>query len=199
MEDIYSSELTLHIDSDDAEVQVKGYKNMGDSGANWIRVILGGFMITAFMPSPAGVDRVLEGFKESSVEDEARVTVPKPEFFMEIPVEITSYNADPAQTDSTPEITASGKRVHETYCALSRDIEKEYGLKFGDRVDIEGYGIFEFQDRMNKRIKRGVDIFRWSRQEALEIGRRKGVIRVVPRTDRAREASNTHGMVNKKG
>jgi 3D (Asp-Asp-Asp) domain-containing protein len=190
MEDIYSGELTLHIDSDDALVLVRGYKNMGDSGANWIRVMLGGFMITAFMPSEVGVDRVLEGFKVSSIEDQGRVRVPEPEFFMEIPVEITSYNADPAQTDSTPEITASGKKVSETYCALSRDIEKEFGLKFGDKVDIEGYGVFEFQDRMNKRIKRGVDIFRWSRQEALEIGRREGVIRVVPRNTPASTASN---------
>ena len=68
------------------------------------------------------------------------------------------YNADEEQTDSTPTITASGERVREGICALSRDIEQEFGLEFGDKIFINGYGEFEFQDRMNKRIKKGVDL-----------------------------------------
>ena len=49
------------------------------------------------------------------------------------------------------DITASGKKVKEGYVALSRDIELEYGLKFGDKIKIAGLGTFEFQDRMNKK------------------------------------------------
>ena len=135
---------------------------------HWIKICIGGFALMVignqfcFTPSEKST---------SFIEKESIIT---------LSVEITSYNADPAQTDSTPTITASGQKVAEDICALSRDIEKEFGLKFGDIVYIEGYGSFRFQDRMNKRIKRGVDIFRFHRKEALEIGRRAGNITFTP-------------------
>ena len=156
-------------------IEVEGNNS---NGAYWVTIAIGSFALTVFSPSLSGTLHIMDELGKGTLSRlaEEQVAVEKPELKAEIEVEITAYNAEEAQTDSTPLITASGKKVQENYCALSRDIEKEFGLEFGDIVHIEGYGDFEFQDRMNKRIKRGVDIFRWDRQEALEIGRREGII-----------------------
>lgn len=101
-------------------------------------------------------------------------------------VEVTAYNAEVGQTDSTPTITASGKTVKIGYVALSRDLEKKYNLKFGDIIYIpilnryKNYPVFyEFQDRMNKRIKNSVDIFLWDKKKALRFGRRNFEIYII--------------------
>lgn len=96
-----------------------------------------------------------------------------------IPVIITAYSPTPDQCDSTPLITASNQKVRTGIIALSRDIEKEFNLKFGDRVEIIGYGVFEFQDRMNKRWKRKVDIFFWERNRAIQFGKKYGKIKIL--------------------
>jgi len=93
-----------------------------------------------------------------------------------IPVEVTAYTARPEETDDTPTITASGQQVRLGIVALSRDLEHEFGLQFGDMVEIEGLGVFEFQDRMNRRIKRGVDIFFNSYRKAIQFGRKNGTL-----------------------
>ena len=54
--------------------------------------------------------------------------------------------------------------------ALSRDLEKEYGFTFGDTVVIEGHGSFVFEDRMDKRWSRRVDILMFSREAAIQFG-----------------------------
>lgn len=102
-------------------------------------------------------------------------------------VTVTAYSAEVNQTDSTPHITASNKTVKEGYIALSRDIEKDLGLHFGDLILLEGgiYGIFEFQDRMHKRKKRQVDIFYHSTKEAIEFGVKKATLRVAVKTKEA--------------
>jgi len=87
-----------------------------------------------------------------------------------IPVLITAYNATVSQTDSTPHITASNKWVSPGMVALSRDLEEEFVFKFGDRVVIMGIGSFVFEDRMNKRWTRRVDIFMTSREAAKKFG-----------------------------
>ena len=89
-----------------------------------------------------------------------------------IPIAVTAYSPTKDQTDSTPNITASMQKVRPGIIALSRDLEKDLGLKFGDFVIIEGYGIFEFQDRMHKRWKKKADIFMWDRAKALEFGKK---------------------------
>jgi len=103
-----------------------------------------------------------------------------------VTVEITAYNPLPNQTDSTPFITASLQRVKNGIVALSRDLEEEYDLQFGDRIylilDGEMIGPFEFQDRMNRRWKRRVDIFMWDKKDALKFGRKKGGL-VIKRTN----------------
>jgi 3D (Asp-Asp-Asp) domain-containing protein len=87
-----------------------------------------------------------------------------------VPVVVTAYNSIPTQTDSTPEITASNKRVSLGIVALSRDIEMEFGFRLGDPVFIVGLGFFVFEDRMHKRWARRVDILMSSRRAAKEFG-----------------------------
>ena len=101
--------------------------------------------------------------------------------YIYIPVTITAYNATKEQCDSTPFITASGQRVQHGIIALSRDLEKNYGLLFGDKISLLGIGSFEFQDRMGlyskklkKRIKKSVDIFMWDKEKTKQFGRQKG-------------------------
>jgi len=96
----------------------------------------------------------------------------------EIKVTVTAYSPDEHQTDSTPLLTASQKRVSTKYVALSRDLESEYGLNFGDSVILNGVE-YEFQDRMNKKWTKRVDRFFWSRAEALQFGKQDGVLEVV--------------------
>jgi len=87
-----------------------------------------------------------------------------------VPVVITAYNPVVTQTDSTPTITASNKRVRPGIVALSRDLEEEFCFKFGDTVVIEDHGSFVFEDRMNKRWTRRVDILMISRAAARKFG-----------------------------
>ena len=75
----------------------------------------------------------------------------------------TAYNALPEQTDDTPEITASGKRVKEGIVANNC-------LPFGTKIAVNDQ-IFEVQDRMNKRYGcDNFDIFMWDYQAAEEFG-----------------------------
>jgi len=79
--------------------------------------------------------------------------------------------------------TASGRNPKAGYIALSRDLEQKHGLKFGDRVHINGLGIFEFQDRMSEEKRNWVDIYMTSYGKALQFGI-KTLKMIVPfRTD----------------
>jgi len=75
-----------------------------------------------------------------------------------IPVKVTAYNPVRSQTDSSPLITASNKRVRNGMVALSRDLEREFSFRFGDTVYLYGIGRFVFEDRMHRRKRRQVDI-----------------------------------------
>jgi 3D (Asp-Asp-Asp) domain-containing protein len=66
--------------------------------------------------------------------------------------------------------TASGRDPKAGYIAISRDLEKEHGLKFGDRVNIKGLGIFEIQDRTSEKKKNWVDVYMTSYRKAVEFG-----------------------------
>ena len=81
---------------------------------------------------------------------------------------ITAYTSTPGQTDDTPFIAASGKRVHDGMIAAN-------GLPFGTRVKIPSvYGekIFLVEDRMNSRYGYGrFDVWLdMSRAEARKFG-----------------------------
>ena len=95
-----------------------------------------------------------------------------------IEVEVTAYSPSKAQTDDNPFETASGRIVKPSeleqlrYIALSRDLIKEYGLKWGDTIWIA----FQVEDTMNKRIKNGVDIFFRNQDLARKFGRQTRTI-----------------------
>jgi hypothetical protein len=95
-----------------------------------------------------------------------------------VPVRITAYNPLTAQTDETPFIMASGRTVYSGAIALSRDLESDLDLKFGDRIEIDGLGHFVFEDRMHRRWKRTVDILIFSPEQASRFGVQYSFLRI---------------------
>lgn len=91
-------------------------------------------------------------------------------------VTITAYSSTRDQCDSTPHITASQKPVRVGSLAVSRDLLKEMGISYGQRVLIPGYGMFEVLDTMHPRWQRRVDIWESDREAALLFGRQEGTL-----------------------
>ena len=81
-------------------------------------------------------------------------------------VTVTCYQPGEAQCDSDPLITADGskidlkklKRGEIKWCAISRDLLWLFPKDKPKRVHIEGYGIYEVRDVMNKRFNHRLDI-----------------------------------------
>ena len=79
-------------------------------------------------------------------------------------VTLTTYKASETETDSTPNITASGFKItnpnKHKIIAVSRDLKKKY--KFGQKIRITGAGkyngTYRVHDVMNKRYKNRIDI-----------------------------------------
>ncbi len=79
-------------------------------------------------------------------------------------VTLTTYRASETETDSTPNITASGFKItnpkKHRIIAVSRDLKKKY--KFGQKVRITGAGKYDgtyrVHDLMNKRYRKRIDI-----------------------------------------
>ncbi len=90
-----------------------------------------------------------------------------------IEVEVTAYSPSKAQTDNNPFQTASGKIVTPSeleqlgIVAVSRDLIKEYDIKWGDTVWLA----FTVEDTMNKRVEKTVDIFFRNQDLAKKFGR----------------------------
>lgn len=118
-------------------------------------------------------------------------------------VDVTMYNAVPAQTDNTPFITASGARINpdkateHRWIAISRDLQERWGgpLDFGDIVYIKGAGIHDglymVQDNMNPRYTNRVDILRTEGDSQFAfIGKNIELYRVKENTD-VQYADNT--------
>ena len=94
------------------------------------------------------------------------------EYTVNVPITVTMYNAEKSQTDSTPFLTASNTHVQDGIIALSKDLEDEFELKFGDLVWVSGFPYpFVFADRTHNRMKRRADIFCWSKKEAKAFGK----------------------------
>ena len=82
-------------------------------------------------------------------------------------VTATIYHAVEAQTDSTPNITASGYEINmadplsDRIIAVSWDLENMHGFTMGTMVHIKGTpyldGIWFVRDRMNKRWSKRID------------------------------------------
>lgn len=79
-------------------------------------------------------------------------------------VTLTTYKANVGETDSTPNITASGFKItnpkKHRIIAVSRDLKKKY--KFGQKIRIVGAGkysgTYRVHDVMNKRYRKRIDI-----------------------------------------
>ncbi|WP_285906746.1 3D domain-containing protein [Pseudodesulfovibrio pelocollis] len=86
-------------------------------------------------------------------------------------VTVTAYNPTVEQCDDDPLIAASMRKVRAGTIAVSRDLFDQ-GWVFGRKVRIEGLGIFEINDLMNKRFTQRIDIFMWDEGEARQFGKR---------------------------
>lgn len=81
-------------------------------------------------------------------------------------VTLTTYKASESETDSTPNITASGFKIdtknakRHRIIAVSRDLKRK--MKWGSKVRIVGAGKYDgtyrVHDLMNKRYKKRIDI-----------------------------------------
>lgn len=86
------------------------------------------------------------------------------EVMREEQMEVSAYSPRIEETDSTPLITASNKKVQENYVANNC-------LPFGTKLKIDGRE-YEVQDRMNRRYGCDhLDLFMWDTYEALKFGR----------------------------
>jgi 3D (Asp-Asp-Asp) domain-containing protein len=101
---------------------------------------------------------------------------PEPKVVKTMSVVITAYSSTVSQTDSTPFITASNKRVRDGIIANNL-------LPFGTKIRIpELYGdkIFTVEDRMNSsKGNYHVDIWFTSYNEAKEFGAQRSYIEVL--------------------
>lgn len=86
---------------------------------------------------------------------------------------ITAYNNLPQQTNAQPNVGASNRKVFVGSCAVSRDILRDYKVKYGDVLCIKKTNKCYFiEDTMNKRYDgengKRVDIFMYDLKEARE-------------------------------
>ena len=89
-------------------------------------------------------------------------------------VTVTAYHHCPGSKG----ITASGQRVKTGMIAVSRDLERNLNLDFGDQVLLHGFGIFAVQDRMASRWSKKVDVYLDSQEKARRFGVRRYVVLV---------------------
>jgi 3D (Asp-Asp-Asp) domain-containing protein len=75
-------------------------------------------------------------------------------------------------------ITASGQTVKEGMMAVSRDVERNLSLQFGDRVLLHGLGVFDFQDRMASRWTLKADVFMQTDGKARRFGVKRHIVMV---------------------
>ena len=78
---------------------------------------------------------------------------------------VSAYTARVEECDGDPTTTASGKKVREGIVAMN-------GVPFGTKIEIEGVGIFEVQDRMTKKNNGKIDIFMWNLNKAKKFGKK---------------------------
>jgi 3D (Asp-Asp-Asp) domain-containing protein len=108
---------------------------------------------------------------------------PFPRRLFSFPVTVTGYSSTPDQTDTTPFITASNTRVRRGIVAMSRDLLREFTpgapFSYGDKVELEGVGVFTVEDTMNPRFDKRIDIWFSSRAAARQWGCRGKVLSLL--------------------
>ena len=75
-----------------------------------------------------------------------------------------------------PGKTASGIRVRDGILALSRDLEYQLDMCFGEQVKLEGLGTYSFQDRMASYKTMQADIWMPGRSQALHFGVKRNIM-----------------------
>jgi len=100
------------------------------------------------------------------MEKSERMIIEKIKTLEPISVTLTTYTTSAKETDSTPNITASGFKIDtlnpmkHRIIAVSRDLKKKW--RFGTKVRITGAGKYNgtyyVRDLMNKRYKKRIDI-----------------------------------------
>lgn len=81
-------------------------------------------------------------------------------------ITVTSYNSEPGQTDSTPDITAFGTKTRDGIVAtnfLPKGTLVRFPEQFGDKT-------FVVEDRMNSRYYYRMDIWMADKQESVKFG-----------------------------
>jgi len=92
-----------------------------------------------------------------------------------VKVTVTSFNPVKRQTDNEPLIGASGELVTPGIVAISRDLTKKYNIKLGDKVVIEGMGVFTVSDYTAHRFKKRVDVLSLIPDFSKEFGIKRGI------------------------
>ncbi len=93
-------------------------------------------------------------------------------------VTVTAYTASRDETNSDPGNTAiMQKPVPGWTIAVSRDLLSD-GWAFGDKVWIEGAGLFQIADVMNSRWTRRIDVLVGTKKQARSFGVRQDVTAV---------------------
>lgn len=80
-------------------------------------------------------------------------------------LKITYYTNRVEETDSTPNITATGTKVREGIVGVSRDLLKQ-GWTHGKYIYVANEGIYRIEDTMNAKHKQSIDIFTFSLKHA---------------------------------
>lgn len=89
-------------------------------------------------------------------------------------VTVTAYHHCPGSRG----ITSSGRHVKRGMIAVSRDVERNLHLKFGDRLLLHGFGVYNFQDRMASRWHKRVDVYMDCQSKARRFGLKRYVVLV---------------------
>ena len=122
-----------------------------------VSLILNCMLIFSTMSPPAGVEN--------------------PRFVKKL-VSVTAYSPSPHITDGDPFKMASGKVAKPRdlwemrYVAVSRDLMKEFGIKYGDIIYIG----FEVQDTMAAKVTTTIDLFLRNLSLARRFGRQERYI-----------------------
>jgi len=84
---------------------------------------------------------------------------------------ITAYNAEVAQTDSTPYHTATGRLVYSGSIAASQDLFRKSVMPGDIAYVVYTNQYYIVEDTMNKRYKKCFDIFTHQKADAVAFGR----------------------------
>lgn len=89
---------------------------------------------------------------------------------------ITVYTPSPRENNGpgTKSGTAIGTRIRPGIVAVSRDLLRA-GWDFGDKVRIQGLGIFTIEDTMHQRFRRTIDVAVPNLAAAQKIGKRYNI------------------------